>query len=449
MMRVALKFAKEINNGADPLVAYSRVVGSPRHISMNTLGKLRQYAQKKGMRLGKQAMITRSGSDGGLAVFSNKDKKNVLQILSTLNFLDRAKFFKDKKGGPGSILHKFFDKNEEGQIYNIFNNTYIKSSPYDRAYNLIHQSFKDKNGNYARVNHDKSDMIDFVMINSPDKFTVGHELGHAALGDYGKSNWVEPDPITKDLKPAELSQELQADHIGAWISAGMKDHVSDSRAIKIAQGVYNHFNKDMSFSNKRNYDKYEKSIVERTLKVIDDTIPQFEEMLKSAKNNKERRYYQKMLSKFKKDKETFLKTKPVRYVKGVPVYPGRITRLIYGLYASGIGVLHPHNLVRANYILHNLRPDLFDETGRNIKTGEYVDFTLKGQIVRTLKRAKTVGKRQYKVTVGRLKRALGKFGNAVKEKISGWIPTQAQPAAVSESYYYNFLNLNKRSVIFP
>ena len=56
---------------------------------------------------------------------------------------------------------------------------------------------------------------------------------------------------------------------------------------------------------------------------------------------------------------------------------------------------------------------------------------------------------QYPVTVGRLKKSLGKFGNAVKEKISGWIPTQAQPASVSESYYYNFLNLNQRSVIFP
>ena len=230
----------------------------------------------------------------------------------------------------------------------------------------------------------------------------------------------------------------------------MKDHISDSAAIKIAQDAFKRLRKGSSFFNNRRGDKIlGKQLLPLINTLIDDGLKRFTSELNSAKTEKEKKFYRELIKKFSRDKQIFLQAKPVRYSMGVPIYPGKIYRLIYGLYSSGIGLEHPHELVRANYILHNLRPDLFDETGRNIKTGEYVDFTLKGQIARTLKRAKTVGKRQYKVTVGRLKRALGKFGNAVKEKISGWIPTQAQPAAVSESYYYNFLNLNQRSVIFP
>ena len=442
MMSVALKFAKEVNSGADPLVAYSKIVGPPDTVSADTLNKLRRYAKKKGMRVGKIAGITKSGPDGGLAIYSNKDKKNVFKILSTLTFLDKTRISKDKKIGP--ILSKFFS---QSMAYNTNSPTDspIKFSPYQLAKARLSNYFAGKS-DFTKLNDKNSSIADFVMLNSSNKITRSHELGHAALGDYGNSLWGQKSSVSGKEIPEPLSQEIQADRIGAWGAAGMNDTVSDSRAIKIANDWYNHltYSKGLkSILTKRRYDANEKDLIKDVVNLIDDSIPVFENILKSAKTNSKKKRLQNLIQKFKKDKQMFLTTKPVRYVKGIPVYPGRITRLIYGLYSSGLGKVHPHHLVRANFILNSLRPDLFDETGRNIKTGEYVDFSIKGQLVRTLARAKTVGKRQYKVAVGRLKRALGKFGTTVKNKIASWFGNDLpQPAFATENRLYKLMPSN-------
>ena len=424
MINIAIEFTKNAlkrNQGLEYVLGHphsldsSSIVGAyadsvlSNKSSPEVLSNIKKFLKKQKFTLDRD-----SQTDISFPIVSKQDIKNMKMILKTIDYLGKTN---DPRVKPYLDKRNINVNNSKGT--NVLDKIKKELTKVSKDLNFILKIKKEFSSDNSPALQRGFQIYGRTSLQSPyinmtsylkDKGTIGHELTHALSGN-----------------------ETIADIGGAYYKLGSPTNISDKQALYAAKDAYKWLkvgDKNMGFrkerlknqllnifknkDNKKDLDKTSEDILD----ALNNVNKKINDITKFIKDNniKDKNIINKT-SKLLKDliqkRDTLASAKPLRVVDGQKVYSPEVIDILYngkdnGWLTSKYRSTHPSNITRANEILHGLRPDLFTRDGIDKRTGKPVDFSLKGQILQTLKRAKTVGKRQFKVTLGKIKRSFDK-----------------------------------------
>ena len=388
--------------------------GLTKKYSKEDIKKIQNFLKTRNRSLEKK-----DTANSDLPVLSKKDISNISMIFKTLGYMKRSK---DPK------IHKYTDTlNKIAKKYSFRNGETIlgKLSLASIQHNLESGLKKDlikdlgsKNASSYFMDPSFPGQSPYIVLNNDSSLTAGHEISHMFTNN-----------------------EISADIGGAYNMLGLPSNISDTDALKTAQHRFNSLNRSsIGRYNKRLYKKTKflnllNTIMNTGTKYYTDpTDSAIAQALRNLTNKhddlvhfinkndiKNQEDYLPYINDLEQKINMLKNAKPLRTIAGEHIYSPEITDFLYNNKNDGYTFgkkfdKHPSTTTRANEVLHGLRPDLFTRDGIDKRTGKPVDFSLKGQIFRTLKRANTIGKRQFKVAVGKLKKSLGKIHSSTNKK---------------------------------
>lgn len=425
MINIAVEFTKNVlkrNKGLEyvlgrpyrDVIDPSSIVGAyadsvlSSKTSPETLLNIKKFLKKQ-----KFNLDTDSKADISLPIVSKQDIKNIKMILKTVDYLRKTKNPRvkpyldtiDRYAQKGSSFNgKGLLGKLEKEINKVSTNLEFVSG-IKKTFASDQTPALDRGYDYNGKQSLQSPYINMTSY-LKDKGTIGHELTHALSGN-----------------------ETIADIGGAYYQLGFPQNISDKQALLAAKDAYKWLkigDKNMGYrkkrlknhllnlfktkNNKKDLDKTSEDI-SYALNNVNMKITDITKFIKD--NNIKDKETVRLLDDLIQKRNMLASAKPLRVVDGQKVYNPEVIDILYngkdnGWLTDKFRSTHPSNITRANEILHGLRPDLFTRDGVDKRTGKPVDFSLKGQILHTLKRAKTVGKRQFKVTLGKIKRSFDK-----------------------------------------
>lgn len=385
MQNAALKFISNIKKSDSDnfwynlIDGYAHTVGGNNLTTPDELDILRKFADTKNVQYSSSDITMKQD---GIPILYKTDIPKITELINTVLYLSKT----------NASVKNFVDKNKLA---------YYNGEVLYKALNRLTNS--------SAVVVNGSDIL--ITLQKP--MDRGHEISHF---------------LTRD--------EIKADYLGVISNNKLYDGsktISSDRAIKmVSSQIYNRL---WNFIARTKAIKFHKDALKNILEVLDLDVKYAQLRLKLLKsgapvdNDTENSLLFKLrCAVFLKDK--LKDVKPLKYIHGMPIYDEEVNKILYRYFKlkdpktgevfekNGLINEHPPAIVRANYVLHLLFPKRFDQYGKDLVTGKQVDLSLRGQIIRALDRAKTVGKRHFKLAVGKLIRSFGRTLSKVKSKVS-------------------------------